>query len=124
MGHNTGLYHSLTVKENLLFFSKISGDKNLGINTSIKTWGLEAYQNQTTLNLSQGLSIRAGLARAFLSDAPILLLDEPSANLDDEFKKVLLAELKIHSSKKYIFIATHEPSLFHELSPEVINLCL
>jgi len=52
---------------------------------------------------------RIALARAFLKNADIILLDEPTANLDGANKALLLDVIDQLFSDKTLIIATHDP---------------
>ncbi len=60
--------------------------------------------------LSGGEKQRIGLARAFLHDAPLLLLDEPTSNLDALNEKVILKSLKEASAGKTVVLVSHRES--------------
>jgi ATP-binding cassette subfamily C protein len=60
--------------------------------------------------LSGGERQRLGLARAFLHDAPFLLLDEPTSNLDSLNEAVILKSLKEEQNGKTIVLVSHRPS--------------
>ncbi|MBC8580742.1 ABC transporter ATP-binding protein [Zhenhengia yiwuensis] len=62
--------------------------------------------------LSGGQKQRIGLARVFLSDAQILLLDEPTSSLDEETEQKIIEQFNLMSKHKIIFISTHRDSLF------------
>ena len=68
---------------------------------------------------------RLGLARAFLHDAPFMLLDEPTSNLDSLNEAVILKSLQVECSGKTVVLVSHRKStmgisksslysLFHE----------
>ncbi len=61
--------------------------------------------------LSSGERQRVALARAFLRDAPLLLLDEPTANLDGETEALILASVRDLMVGRTVIIAAHRPSL-------------
>jgi thiol reductant ABC exporter CydD subunit len=63
------------------------------------------------LGLSAGERQRVALARAFLRDAPLLLLDEPTAGLDGETEASVLAAVRRLSRGRTVLIAAHRPSL-------------
>lgn len=60
--------------------------------------------------LSGGERQRLGLARAFLHDAPFLLLDEPTSNLDSLNEAVILKALQEERTGKTVILVSHRPS--------------
>ena len=60
--------------------------------------------------LSGGERQRIGLARAFLHDAPLMLLDEPTINLDSLNEAVILKSLIDKDSGKTVVLVSHRPS--------------
>ncbi len=62
--------------------------------------------------LSGGERQRLGLARAFLHDAPFLLLDEPTSNLDSLNEAVILRSLKEARGDKTVVLVSHRASAF------------
>ncbi len=60
--------------------------------------------------LSGGERQRLGLARAFLHDAPFLLLDEPTSNLDSLNEAVILRALRRQRAGRTVLIVSHRPS--------------
>lgn len=60
--------------------------------------------------LSGGEKQRIGIARAFLHDAPMILLDEPTSNLDSLNEGIILKSLKESSEEKTIVLVSHRVS--------------
>lgn len=60
--------------------------------------------------ISGGEKQRIGLARAFLHDAPLLLLDEPTSNLDSLNEGIVLKSLKEGAGEKTVIMVTHRES--------------
>ena len=71
--------------------------------------------------LSAGERQRVALARAFVRDAPLLLLDEPTANLDGRTEQALLAAVRRLMAGRTVVIVAHRPSLL-ALADRVIHL--
>jgi ATP-binding cassette subfamily C protein CydD len=61
--------------------------------------------------LSAGERQRVALARAFVRDAPLLLLDEPTANLDGDTERVVLDAVRRLAAGRTVILAAHRPAL-------------
>lgn len=92
------IYRELTALENLEFFARV---RNLPLDTGaclahLERLGLRQRHRDLAGDLSSGLRVRLQLAVATLHEPPILLLDEPSANLDvagrDLVREVIAAQ--------------------------------
>ena len=60
--------------------------------------------------LSGGERQRIGLARSFLHEAPFMLLDEPTSNLDSLNEAVILKSLKEEQENKTVILVSHRKS--------------
>ncbi len=72
---------------------------------------LERPLGEIALGVSGGEGRRLAVARAILRDAPVLLLDEPTAHLDMDSERALIATLMRLAKERAIIAATHSPML-------------
>jgi len=71
--------------------------------------GLHTPLGMRGQRVSGGQAQRIALARMFLADMPVLLLDEPTAHLDDASRNRLLVELAAFARGRTLVVATHDP---------------
>ncbi|NRG19620.1 choline ABC transporter ATP-binding protein [Rhizobiales bacterium] len=101
-----------TVRENVGFGLELSGmgkaERTEKVSHQLELVGLAEWGDKYVHELSGGMQQRVGLARAFATDAPILLMDEPFSALDplirDRLQDELLA-LQDQLNKTIIFVS-------------------
>lgn len=72
--------------------------------------GYETHVGELGDTLSGGERQRLGLARAFLHDAPFMLLDEPTSSLDSLNEAIVLKALRDSGTGKTVLLVSHRPS--------------
>ena len=104
------LYDQLTAEENLKFFSTVSGRGVTGkeINRLLKKVGLEGRGYDLVAQYSSGMKQRLKYAVALLKDPAYLIIDEPTANLDEEGKQLVADIIKKHRSQCITIVATND----------------
>lgn len=73
--------------------------------------GIETVLGDDGAGLSTGERQRVALARAFVRDAPLLLLDEPTANLDGDTEDQVLAAVSRLVQGRTALVVAHRPAL-------------
>ena len=74
--------------------------------------GFSTMLGEHGVGLSVGQRQRIAIARAFLRDAPLLLLDEPTASLDREAAEAVAESLKSLGGRRTVLFTSHQPTLF------------
>lgn len=102
-------YPYLTVQEQLLFTAQINGvtEAQQRVSQVTKLWQLNQYRNHLTKHLSLGYKQRLSLAQLDLSDAQLLLMDEPMNGMDPEVLQIFKTQIEILKKQKLIVMATH-----------------
>lgn len=119
------IIENLTVLENvelaLLRFSdkKLRSQKALEL---IEKVGLINHINQRGSKLSGGEKQRTVIARALAKDAPIILADEPTGNLDVKSSREIAKLLKDVSKDKLVIVVTHNPEFFVEYATRRVTI--
>jgi ATP-binding cassette, subfamily C, bacterial CydCD len=83
--------------------------------------GLDTVLGERGAGLSAGERQRVALARAFLRDAPLLLLDEPTANLDGQTEQQVLEAVQRLSVGRTVILVAHRPALL-SMADRVVEL--
>jgi tungstate transport system ATP-binding protein len=98
-------------------------DRESSVSKAIKWAGLDGLESQSAASLSGGQKQRVALTRARLRDPQILLLDEPTANLDSESRERTMHMLReFRDSGTAIVIVSHDPEVFDELATSRLQL--
>lgn len=73
--------------------------------------GLDTPLGERGVGLSAGQRQRVALARAFLRDAPVVLLDEPTSNLDGNSEAVVIDAVRRLAAGRTVLLVAHRPAL-------------
>ena len=122
LGHGIGVYEELSAYENLRLFGRLYRVEDP--RTTAMEWlertGLERVSDGLVREFSRGMRQRLAVARAFLHNPSLLLLDEPFTALDDRAIKVLQDLLKAHLAEgRTIIMSTHQLREALELATDV-----
>jgi NitT/TauT family transport system ATP-binding protein len=117
-----GLFPWMTVLDNVSFGLRMRGvsagechDRSMAF---IERVGLEAFADSYPPQLSVGMRQRVGIIRAFVTDPPLLLMDEPFGALDSQTRRILQGELlKLWADQQSIVVF-----ITHDID-EAVRLC-
>ncbi|MBW6465328.1 MAG: ABC transporter ATP-binding protein [Brevefilum sp.] len=116
----TNLYEGMTAEENLRFFSRLFGVKNLDVAALIQRVGLDGRSRDRVESYSKGMKQRLMIARALVNQPRILFLDEPTEGLDpvsaEAIRRLILEEKQRGAT---IFLTTHDMLEADRLSDRV-----
>ena len=119
------LFSNLSALDNVIF--AISNTKNEAVIKKAKEMLLSLGLKKSDFDLfpgelSGGMKQRVSLARAFLKNAPTLLLDEPTKELDKENITLLTAVIQKISEGRLVVIVTHSLEDIECLSPTILQI--
>lgn len=118
---------SRSVYDNLAFGLKIRGEKNSEIKEKIAealhSVGLRNFEKRKARKTSGGEQQRIALVRAFLLEPKMLLLDEPTANLDPNSATIIEKAILARKKREHaIIISTHNLSQAKRIGDDVIHI--
>ncbi|MCU1238245.1 MAG: heme exporter protein CcmA [Candidatus Solibacter sp.] len=125
IGHGISVYDELSALENLTLYGRLYGlaDPRKSAMEWLERTGLERVKNGLVREFSRGMRQRLAVARAFLHEPRVLLLDEPFTALDDRAIAVLQQVLReALASGKTIVMSTHQLREALELATHVALL--
>jgi ATP-binding cassette, subfamily C, bacterial CydC len=105
-----------TLRDNLLLADGAAGDDRIvdacvraGLGSFLASLpdGLDTQVGEDGLTLSGGERQRVALARAFLKDAPVLILDEATANLDEDTEAEVLDAIRAFARGRTMIVISH-----------------
>jgi heme exporter protein A len=102
------LYDEFTGYENLKICSSIRGTGKEGINDVLKRVGLHERRNDLLKIYSSGMKQRLKLAFGILHNPCLLILDEPTSNLDAEGVKIVDDIAEEYKKDRMLIIATND----------------
>ncbi|NMP29125.1 cytochrome c biogenesis heme-transporting ATPase CcmA [Rahnella sp. SAP-1] len=110
LGHQPGIKSVLTAYENLAFYYDVSnGDAAQAIYQALEQVGLLGYEDVAVAQLSAGQQRRVALARLWLSDALLWILDEPLTAIDKDGVAALMALFEHHALRGgMLLLTTHQ----------------
>ena len=109
MSHKVGLKGDLTLLENLRFEATLRPQAEIEFAAVIKQLGLKRLTRLPLRSLSAGQQRRVALARLLLSSATVWMMDEPTANLDADGRKLVSKIVQQHLAKGGMaIVAAHQ----------------
>lgn len=115
------LHETQTVRETAEFYAALRGLR--AVDDRLAEWGLADVATRRVGQLSGGMKQRLALALALLADPPVLLLDEPTSNLDVEARRELLGFLEQFKCRgKTLLLCSHQSAEVWRLADRVIVL--
>ncbi|AAY81105.1 ABC transporter [Sulfolobus acidocaldarius DSM 639] len=119
-------YYRLTALENLIFFASL---QNLSLSDArrramemLELVGLSEWANLPYMKFSTGMQRKLALARALITDPPVLLLDEPTLGLDPLSARMFRDLVRRIGKEKTILLTSHYMKDIEELSEKTILL--
>jgi nitrous oxidase accessory protein len=117
------LHADQSVRDTVRFYARLRRVSMQRADQLIDDWGLKEFERRPVRQLSGGMKQKLALVVALLSDPPVLLLDEPTSNLDArtraEFGNLLEA---LKAAGKTMLFCTHRQSEVFRLADRVIVL--
>jgi heme exporter protein A len=108
LGHASLLYRDLTARENLRFHARLHGAPAERVEELLEAVGLRARADDPVHTYSRGMVQRAAVARAVLHNPELLLLDEPTANLDPHAAELVEPLIGAASGRTRV-LTSHDP---------------
>lgn len=115
LGHSTGVKRDLTAYENLRFYLSVHSKQSMSkeeIYSALVKVGLAGREDVPVAQLSAGQQRRVALARLWLSQHKLWILDEPLTAIDKQGVKVLESLFLSHAEKGGIVVLTTHQDMF------------
>jgi len=115
-----------TVYDNVAYGLRLnrsgSGDVRERVRSALALVNLEGFEKRKARRLSSGEQQRVALARALALEREVLLVDEPTANLDPANAMIIERAIKESAKSRIVVLSTHNLPQARRLSDRVIHL--
>ncbi len=118
LSHDSFFYRNLTGRENLEFYAKMVGVAPDRVFKWAELFGMEKNLDKRFSEYSRGMKVRLGLARVFMNEPELLLLDEPFSGLDPAGVEKTVEVIEKYRDRSYILI-THRLDIAVRLSDRI-----
>lgn len=123
LGHEPALHPALSLAENLTFVARLRDAAPQRVQEVLEAVGLQAAQRRRVADCSKGMLRRAEIARAFLVEPELLLLDEAHAGLDPSSEHLVdTLVASVRSRGGTAVVVSHELQRLHPLVDRVVEL--
>jgi ABC-type nitrate/sulfonate/bicarbonate transport system ATPase subunit len=114
----------LNARDNVSLVIKHGGrtEKRRLAEEMLRRFGIAEAWEKLPSELSGGMQQRVSLARAFLAEGNLLILDEPFRGLDEENKQNVIRLIRQESLCRKILLVTHDEQAAQALSAEILRL--
>ncbi len=105
----------------MMFFARLRRATRAQAADALEAVGLTGHERKRVRDLSGGMKQRLALAVAMLSDPPLIILDEPTSNLDSDGRGEVVATLqRLRSAGKTLLFASHRPDEIISLADRIL----
>jgi len=118
-----GFHDDMKLGIAMRFFARLRGESTERACAQLERVGLHGHEEKRVRDLSGGMKQRLALAIALLGEPPIIVLDEPTSNLDASGRADVVQSLRtLKQAGKTILFASHRPDEVASLADRVIVL--
>jgi ABC-2 type transport system ATP-binding protein len=122
LSHIDGIPDGLRVEEALRFYATVEGVGPAEVERAVRLLGIEELRGRFFSELSQGQKKRVSIARVFLQDRSIYLLDEPTSNLDPKLAREIRDLVLARSQDDLVLYSSHNLYEAKEIGKYVLAL--
>ena len=123
LAHRTQLHADLSGREAVELAAALHGAEPSAVERWADRLRIRPFQDRPVRTYSRGQTQRVALARTFVTDPRIVLLDEPTTGLDPDAVTLLQGILAERKAQGVTFVvATHDPQLFVDLADRTVRI--
>lgn len=122
LSHRNSIPAGLTVRDAMKFFGRIEGVTDGNVTNIINKFNLTELLDKRVQSLSQGQRKRVSLAKSLIGNKSVMILDEPTANLDPKVSEEIRNLIRVQSRDSIVLYSSHNLYEAMDLGTEVIAL--